>query len=283
MRDASPAPPAGSVTFGRLWAIAGLIRWYVRRFPIQRGKGLLIRRILLPILPPDPAVFVAHLPGGGLIHLRPRETLGFATLVYGGFETAEIACAIELATPGIAAFDIGANIGLYSVALGRVVGPDGLVIAVEPDRTNVSRLRDNLTLNSIANVRVVEAVAGERNEVVQLQLADDRAYNSVVGIEGGHVVVETTSVQSVLLDRVWDDLGRPAVSFMKIDVEGAEASVLRGARAMITSTHPSLLVEAIDEARLALLRSELEPMGYRRSVRPAFLPWNHLFLWADQS
>lgn len=282
MGEAQPARSDGTVTLGRLWAIAGPIRGYVRRFPIHRGKGILIRRILLPILPPNPAVFVARLPGGGLVHLHPRETLGFATLVYGGFETAEISCAIELAAPGITAFDVGANIGMYSVALGRVVGRDGLVVAVEPDGTNVSRLRDNLTLNSIANVRVVEAVAGDRDEVVKLHLADDRAYNSVVGIEGGHVVVETTAVQSVRLDRVWDDLGRPAVSFVKIDVEGAEASVLRGARAMITSTHPSLLVEAIDEARLALLRSELEPLGYRRSVRPRFRPWNHLFLWAGQ-
>jgi FkbM family methyltransferase len=254
----------------------------VRRFPIQRGKGLLIRRILMPILPPDPAVFVAQVPGGGLVHLHPRETLGFATLVYGGFETAEIACAIELAAPGSTAFDIGANIGLYSVALGRVIGPDGLVVAVEPDTTNLSRLRDNLRLNSVANVRVVEAVAGERDEVVQLHVADDRAYNSLFGVEGGHVVVDTMAVESVRLDRVWDDLGRPAVSFIKVDVEGAEASVLRGARAMISLTRPSLLVEAIDEARLALLRSELEPLGYRRSVRPAFRPWNHLFLWVDQ-
>jgi FkbM family methyltransferase len=277
------APEDGSVTFGRLWAIAGPIRGYVRRFPIQRGKGLLIRRILMPILPPDPAVFVAELPGGGVLHLHPRETLGFATLVYGGFETAEIKSAIELTAPGSTAFDIGANIGLYSVALGRVVGPDGLVVAVEPDATNVGRLGENLTLNSVANVKVIEAVAGERDEVVQLHVADDRAYNSVVAIEGGHAAVDTTAVESVRLDGVWDDLGRPTVSFMKIDVEGAEASVLRGARAMINSAHPSLLVEANDDAHLTLLRSELEPLGYRRSAQPGFRPWNHLFQWAGTS
>ena len=110
---------------------------------------MLIRRILMPILPPDPAVFVSRLPGGGLVRLHPRETLGFATLMDGGFETAEILCAIELAAPGIAAFDVGANIGMYSVALGRAVGPDGLVIALEPDETNVRRLRENLILNPI--------------------------------------------------------------------------------------------------------------------------------------
>jgi FkbM family methyltransferase len=283
MGEAPLVRSASTVNLGRRWAIALPLRAYVRRFPFQRGKGVLIRRILLPILPPEPAVFVAPLPGGGIVHLHPRETLGISTLLYGGFETVEISCAIELAKPGMTAFDVGANIGLYSVALGRALGRDGRVVAVEPDGTNVRRLRDNLTLNSIANVRVIEAVAGDRDGVAQLHLADDRAYNSVVGIEVGHVVVETTAVQSVRLDRVWDALGRPAVSFVKVDVEGAEASVLRGARGMITSMHPSLLVEASDEARLAMVRSELEPLGYRRSVRPGFQPWNHLFMRTEPS
>ena len=283
MAEPRPSSPAGAVTPGLLWAIAGPIRGYVRHFPVQRGKGVLMRRILLPILPPEPAVFAAQLPGGGLVHLHPRETIGFATLLYGGFETPEISCAIELAVPGQTTFDVGANVGIYSVALGLRVGRDGLVVAVEPDGANVRRLRENLTMNSIANARVVEAVAGDVDEVVELHLADDSAYNSVMRIEGRHVETGTAAVQSVRLDRVWEDLGRPAVSFVKIDVEGAEVSVLRGARAMITSTRPSLLVEANDESSLALLRAELEPLGYRRIARPEFQPWNHLFQCTDPS
>jgi len=283
MNEGPPALSAEPVTFGRLWAIAGPIRRYVRGFPIHRGKGLLIRRILLPILPPDPAVFVARLPGGGIVHLHPRETLGFATLVYGGFEPAEISGAIELATPGTTAFDIGANVGIYSVAMGRAVGRDGMVVAVEPDTTNVSRLRDNLALNGLTNAEIVEAVAGEHDGIVDLQVADDPAYHSVVEIERGHAAVGTMAVRSVPLDRVWEALGRPTVSFVKIDVEGAEPSVLRGAREMLRFEHPALLIEAKDEARLALLRSELEPLGYRRMARPGFLPWNHLFLRAHPS
>jgi FkbM family methyltransferase len=152
------------------------------------------------------------------------------------------------------------------------------VLAVEPDPANVRRLRDNLTLNSIDNVRVVEAVAGERDGTVELHVADDPAYNSVIRVEGGHAAVGATTVQSVQLDRVWEDLGCPEVSFVKIDVEGAEVSVLRGSRAMLTASQPAVLVEANDEARLGLLRSELEPLGYQRTHRRGFQPWNHLFL-----
>lgn len=273
----------GTLELGPIWALAAPVRAYVRRFPIQRGKGLLVRRVLLPILPADPAYFVASLPGGGRVQLHPRETLGFATLLYGGFETAEIACAIELATPGTIAFDVGANVGLFTVALGRVIGHHGCVVAVEPDHANVIRLVGNLDLNGIGNVRVVQAVAGDREDLVELKVADDRAYNSVVRIEGKHHAVSTASVQSVRLDAVWEDLGRPAVSIIKVDVEGAEAPVLRGGRQMLIQTAPAVLAEANDGAHLALLRSELEPLGYRLMTWPGFQRWNHLFLRADSS
>lgn len=263
---------------GLLWKAAAPIRGYVRHCPLQRGKGLLVRRLLLPILPPDPAVFAARLPGGGIVHLHPRETIGFATLLYGGFETAEITCAIERSSPGTTTFDVGANVGIYSVALSRAVGPDGQVVAVEPDTASARRLMGNLALNSIANVRVIEAVASDRNEMVELYLADDSAFNSVVAIEGRHAGMGTVAVRSMRLDEVWDDLGRPTVSFVKIDVEGAEVPVLRGAEVMIATARPALQVEANDRRRLALIRSELGPLGYRDFPQPGFQPWNHLFL-----
>lgn len=270
---------AGPVRPGLLWAAAAPIRAYVRHCPLQRGKGLLVRHVLLPTLPPNPAVFVASLPGGGLVHLHPRETIGFATLLYGGFEMAEISRAIEGSPQGTTTFDVGANVGIYTVALARAVGLDGLVVAVEPDPANLRRLRGNLALNSIGNVRVVEAVAGDRDGTVDLYLADDPAFNSVVAVEGRLARPRGVEVvPSVRLDEVWDGLGRPTVSFVKIDVEGAEIAVLRGAKQMLATARPSLQVEASDEHRLALLRSELAPLGYADSPQPGFQPWNHLFL-----
>jgi FkbM family methyltransferase len=243
----------------------------------------MIRHILLPILPPDPEVFLTQLPGGGVMQLRPRETLGFATLIYGGFESAEISSAIALVRPGTSAFDVGANVGIYSVALGRAVGTDGRVVAVEPDPTNLNRLQSNLALNRLANVRVLAAAAGERDGEVELQLADDPAYHSLGEIEGRHVAVGARKVQLVRLDDIWQGMGHPTVSFIKIDVEGTESSVLRGGMEVISGTHPSLLIEANDDARLELLRTILEPLGYRSSTPAGFQPWNHLFLWSNRS
>jgi FkbM family methyltransferase len=282
---AKPRLPASTANpaFGRLWTIAGPVRAYVRRFPVHRGKGWLIRHVLLPILPPDPEVFLTQLPGGGVLQLRPRETLGFSTLIYGGFESAEISSAMALVRPGTSAFDVGANVGIYCVALGRAVGADGRVVAIEPDPTNMNRLQSNLALNGLTNVRVLAAAAGERDGEVELQLADDPAYHSLGDIEGRHEAVGARKVRLVRLDDVWQGMGYPSVSFIKIDVEGTESSVLRGGMAMISGTHPSLLIEANDDARLELLQATLEPLGYRNSTPAGFQPWNHLFLWSNRS
>lgn len=279
--DVPSIPVQGAEALGVWWRIVVLVRRYVRHCPVQRGKGVLVRRVLLPALPGGTATFTSRLPGGGLVNLRPRETIGLATLLYGSFESAEISCAIRLAEPGTMAFDVGANVGVYSVALGLAVGQDGLVIAIEPDGNAVHRLIDNLALNSITSVQVVEAAAGEGDSQVELHLADDSAYNSVVTVGGGHSEAGVLVVRSVRLDDIWEVHGRPIVSVVKIDVEGAELSVVRGARAMITTVRPAILVEANDRQHLAPLQSELELLGYRRATRPGFEPWNHLFLHGD--
>ena len=213
--------------------------------------------------------------------MHPRETIGFSTLVFGGFETAEIRCAIERSMQGTTTFDVGANVGIFSVALARAVGSDGQVVAIEPDPASVRRLRGNLALNSVANARVVEAAANDREGMVELHIADDPAYNSVFAIEGRHAQAGTVWVPSVRLDQIWSDLGCPSVSFVKVDVEGAEASVIRGAAVMILTARPALLMEAADRHRLALLCSELEAFGYGEAPQPGFQPWNHLFLHRD--
>lgn len=276
------AGPARPAIGGRLWMLAAPLRAYIRHFPVHRGKGFVTRHVLMPLLPPEPAAFITHLPGGAAVELRARETLGFATLLNGGFETAEIECAIELAAAGTTAFDVGANVGVYTVAIARAVD-NGRVVAVEPDAATMRRLRANLGRNSLDNVLVIEAVASECDGTAELHVADDPAYSSTGEIEVGHRSVGSRVVASVRLDTVWADLGRPGVSMVKIDVEGAEVAVLRGARAMLISEHPSLLVEANNRERLGMLAAELGPLGYRESPQRDFAPWNHLFVWSGES
>ena len=261
------------------WSLGWPLRRYLRHSPIQRGKGFLIRRAVLPLLPPPPAGFLATLPGGSRIELRFRETLGYVTLIYGGFESAELESALSLARPGTAAFDIGSNVGMFAVVMAGAVGELGTVVAVEPDPANVRRLRSNLALNSVTNVRVVEAAASNEEGSLLLHLAEDSAYNSLGTTVHLRASIKSIAVAILRLDRIWLEAGEPVVSIMKVDVEGAEASVLEGSRQILMTHHPALILEAGGDRELKALQTYLTPLGYRRQSVPGFRPWNHLFLW----
>lgn len=259
----------------RLWRPLTLpLRLYIRRFPVQKGKGLISRHILAPLLPAEPHTFDLRLPGDSVVQLQYREAIGISALVFGSFELAEIMYLAHVLSPGDVAIDVGANVGLYSLPMSRAVADDGMVIAIEPLPSNAARLRYHLTLNARRNVRVHEEAAGGEEGTVTLHVGEDAAYAS---LERPDSPVRSMPVQCRPLDKIWMQYGRPMVKVIKVDVEGAELSVLEGAQELLASCRPILLVEANTSPRLARLRSWCELRGYRQIQPPGFKPWNHIF------
>jgi hypothetical protein len=88
-------------------------------------------------------------------------------------------------------------------------------------------------------------------------------------------------VRQVTLDELWDAAGCPPVSILKIDVEGSEVEVIRGAEHLLSVQRPAILAEANGPVLESLLREALSRFGYIAS--PArVLPWNHLFVMPER-
>jgi FkbM family methyltransferase len=260
-------------TAQRLTAAAA--RRYVIGFPVARGKGIVLRKIA-PKLPVEDREFDAAVPGGGVIVLRWDEVVGRHVLRHGTFEQLEVEAARACLQPGDVAIDVGANVGLLAVPLALAVGPEGRVLAVEPLPENVERLEGNLRRNELGNVTVVTAAAGAEDGEVQLQVAADSAFSSV-GTVTKYRVAGALRVPCRRLDSLWEELGRPRVALVKIDVEGAELSVLDGARELLQSSRPVLLVEADPGAAANALAARLGEAGYVRATPAGFGRENHLF------
>lgn len=259
-----------------LWALAWPVRAYVRWSPVQRGKGVLLRNVLLPVLGPD-ATFDAPLPPHGSVRLRASETLGWAWLVYGAFEPAELAFANAVAGQGGWVFDVGGNVGVFSVSVAQFVVPGARVVAFEPLPGNVARLRENLVRSKLDNVDIAQVAAASAPGETDFLAADDAAYSGLVAsVEGGRHG-RVVRVPLATIDSVWESKGSPLVSFMKLDIEGGELEALRGARALLEACHPVLMVEAATPAHVASLEQLLRPLGYLREQPLGFEPWNHVF------
>jgi FkbM family methyltransferase len=156
-------------------------------------------------------------------------------------------------------YDVGANVGFYTLLASVLVGPTGHVVAVEPFPRNVSYLRRHLTLNGVTNVILVEGAAYDRGGVVRITGGPD---SSQIRVDEDGAL----SVRSFALDDLIFHDGLPAPTAMKIDVEGAEGAVLRGARRLLTEHRPLIFLSTHGPRAHAECCHLLRGFGYR--LRP---------------
>ena len=147
--------------------------------------------------------------------------------------------------------DVGANVGFFTRYFAEWTGPQGKVLAIEPEQQNVERLRSMIRSRHLESiVEVVHAAAAEREGQVALTVDPFHPAGHYLSPHG----VPTRGVTV-------DDLVRPhagrAVSLIKIDVQGAELRVLRGALWTLETFRPALLVE-LDESGLRAQDASVE-------------------------
>jgi FkbM family methyltransferase len=252
------------------------MRNYIAHFPVARGKGVVCRR-LAPHLPARHREFVARFPGDSMVVLRFDEWLGRHYLQHGSFEPAELAWALSQLSEGAAMFDVGANVGVYAVTAAVRVGRAGRVIAIEADSSYAPRLERNIQINGLDNVTTIVAAAGEADGEAVLTVASEGAFSSTDALQTGQASGETRRVRQIRLDTVWHDAGEPRISLAKIDVEGAELRVLRGAERLLERCRPALLVE-VQPPSAEAVHAHLRDRGYVDVTPAGFSGVNRAFV-----
>jgi FkbM family methyltransferase len=157
----------------------------------------------------------------------------------------------ELVKPGQTVYDVGANIGFFTILCSRLVGPEGRVYAFEPIPQNLATLRHNVALNGLTNVTIVEKALSSSTGTAQMFVSPWSAFHSL-DVEGatkqenhGPAAGEVT-VQTITLDEFLQGEGVCPPDLVKIDVEGAELIVVRGMSETLRTVKPLLLCELHD-------------------------------------
>jgi FkbM family methyltransferase len=190
----------------------------------------------------------ARLPFGGW-WLARNDFLG-AALFYDGFENTESSFVERFLRPGMIALDIGAHHGYYTLLASRKVGPTGLVLAVEPSPRERKRLRLHLQINRCKNVRIEVRALGEAEGTASLYLVQgtETGCNSLRRPDVDQRT-ESVTVQVECLDRVLQDHQIERVDFIKMDVEGAELSVLKGAQELLNRRPRPVILSEVQDIR----------------------------------
>jgi len=184
--------------------------------------------------------------------ILPPEWHGQSKLYYSlGWQNDEdLAYLFANAKAGWLVFDIGANIGAWSVLLSQQVGACGCVVACEPSRRGYNALVKNIVVNHLGNVKALDVALSDVPGSVRLYHDIDATRNSLGLARNKPSDFET--VRCITLDAAVKDLQISHVDFWKIDVEGAEPLVLRGAKQTIEKFKPGILFEINAPAMKAL-------------------------------
>lgn len=144
---------------------------------------------------------------------------------------------------GMTVFDVGANIGVYALRFARKVGPKGRVYAFEPVPDIFARLQGNIALNDVHNIVPVPMALSDQKGMAKISVAGPRS--SLFR----HQSQKFVEVTLTTLDEFVAEQGIERVDAIKLDVEGAELRVIRGADNTLRRDKPILMVE-IQEATL---------------------------------
>ncbi len=158
-------------------------------------------------------------------------------------------------SPGSVVFDVGANVGYYSLLAAVLAGKMGRVYAFEPLPRNVKYLRRHVALNKMKNIEVIEAAVSDHEGEGSFDLGASTAM--------GHLAeVGEIKVHMVSLDGLFKAGEIQAPNFIKIDVEGAEAAVVRGAFELLQICQPVLFLDTHHRKAHEETITFLERLGY---------------------
>lgn len=183
--------------------------------------------------------------------------------------------------------DVGGNIGVHTIWLSRKVGPQGIILAVEPEPSNFAVLKLNLGINNLCNVIPIRLALGANPGRGQLVIPSPSVMGQATTITSNHLskpVLVSTDFET--LDGVTSAFGLSHVAAIKIDVEGAEVDVIRGAMQTISKFRPRLVIEAHGHSNLNSLKLLLESMHMtiasqtRASSRPNETRWFVLAIYS---
>jgi FkbM family methyltransferase len=252
----------------RLLGAAVQVGGRLRRLGLRTASRV-VARITRWLVPPPASPVTVRTITGAELEVDPRRNRGVDTAVYytGAYEAGTVAFVRDLMAGSGVFYDVGANIGVFTVEVARSLGPSGKVVAFEPAPRAFAILLRNIELNRLGNVTPIAVGLADAPGPRQLYL------RPAMNMGAASFVAQPGAVPDAVVG-LWrlDDLVArrrlPDPTVVKVDVEGFELRVLRGAVQLIERARPVIVTEwsihhAQDGGGLNDLQRLLAGAGYR--------------------
>jgi FkbM family methyltransferase len=188
-----------------------------------------------------PGFYYPYKLEAGRIYLNIKESRMMLQRALGCYEPSKHQAFKQFLRPGATFIDVGCNKGDFSLLASRLVGPQGRVLAFEPHPENCRWIRKSIAKNEYQNIELFELALSDVNGTAQLHLGEKSGFHTLLAgkpqREKGTIEVQTRRLDDLLAELRFDG----PIDAIKIDVEGADMHVLRGARETI-SKNPGIVV-----------------------------------------
>jgi len=194
---------------------------------------------------------------GLMLYFNTDEYVGGSLQLCGEWAEIESEVFSRIVTPGMTVVEVGSNVGSHTLCLARLVSPNGVVYAFEPQRLLFQQLCANLALNAAENVHAYQIGLGEAPSTMRVPATNYKQRANYAGIslhcgEGEAVEIRTL-----------DSFGLARLDFLKIDVESMERQVLLGGATTISRCRPIIFAENDRIEKSSNLIDCLFDLGYR--------------------
>jgi FkbM family methyltransferase len=207
----------------------------------------------------EPAAKMYDTRDGPMLALRGDAYVTRSLEVYGELCPAERRLLGQLVRPGMTVVEVGANIGAHTIALARGCAP-GLLYAFEPQQRIFQLMCANLALNDVTNVIALPEACGDAEGHAMIPPIN---YGAAGNFGGVSLEADGRRAGQRVRVRTLDSLSLTSLGLLKVDVEGFEPQVLRGAHETIMRCRPILYVENDRANQQGEVISMMASLGYR--------------------
>ncbi len=208
----------------------------------------------------------------GLYYVDPASDFGLRLINAGEYEPNTTKKLHEILTSGDTFIDLGANEGYYSIIAGRIVGPEGVVLSIEPQSRLAPVLRKNQDLNQLSNIRNISCAISDKEETSEIHLLPDLNTSGSSMLQITRYSNDTETIQTKTLETVLAEEGLQNIKLIKIDIEGWEQEAITGSPELFQSGSIKNIILELHEHILEKrgfdyreLESFLQHSGYRRN------------------
>ena len=204
--------------------------YILRPWPLREITNFIIKKIIPEKIKTNSSI----------IYLNPNDPVISGALFFGVYEKSETKFLNDICFKGMKVIDIGANVGYYSALTSDAVGPEGIVLAIEPDPESFKYLLKTIQASKFKNIRPFLKAASDHNNILPLFISkDNRGDNRLYKTKQkrNSIKVETIIVDELIIENEIDQ-----IDLIKIDVQGYEPKVIRGMQKIITSSNKITLL-----------------------------------------